>query len=149
MQAEKFPNENFSDRFSALVAASPLSQKGLAEVLHVAESAIVNYKNGRIPKAEELLRIATHFRVQMEWLLTGNGGKTLSEAFNKWLEGLRVTNPKGFDEKGNFIRDEALLSSVKLHDSEVTKRALAKRADAAEAKLDALKKELKRIIKDI
>ena len=63
---------NFSSRFSDLVSNSLLSQKQLAEALGVAESAIVNYKSGRTPKAAELFRIARHFDVSMEWLLTGH-----------------------------------------------------------------------------
>jgi transcriptional regulator with XRE-family HTH domain len=64
---------NFSHRFEILVRESPLNQKALAAQLGVTESAIVNYKSGRTPKAEELLRIAQHFGVTMEFLLTGSG----------------------------------------------------------------------------
>lgn len=55
---------------------SPLSQKELAQRLSLSESAIVNYKRDRIPKAEELLRIASFFDVPIEHLL-------LSEAEQK------------------------------------------------------------------
>jgi len=44
--------------------------------LALSEGAIVNYKRDRLPKAEELLRIARHFNVSMEWLLTGQEDET-------------------------------------------------------------------------
>jgi transcriptional regulator with XRE-family HTH domain len=77
---------NFSHRFEILVRESPLNQKALAAQLGVTESAIVNYKGGRTPKAEELLRIAKHFGVSMEYLLTGGGvtsGPAVDEAIWK------------------------------------------------------------------
>lgn len=66
----------FNKNFLRLVELSPLSQKELAQRLSLSESAIVNYKRDRIPKAEELLRIASFFDVPIEHLL-------LSEAEQK------------------------------------------------------------------
>ncbi len=63
---------NFFSRFNSLIESSPLNQKALAAQLHLAESSLVNYKRDRIPKAEELYRIAKHFGVTMEWLLNGD-----------------------------------------------------------------------------
>lgn len=75
MQSQKLTIVNFAERFRNLVEASGLSQKELATRLGVSEGAIVNYKGGRVPKAEELLSIAAFFDVKMEWLLCGEDAK--------------------------------------------------------------------------
>lgn len=71
---------NFSDRFSDLLGNNPLNQKELSISLNISEGALINYKRGRIPKAEELLKIANHFGVSMEWLLTGKDDSPKSES---------------------------------------------------------------------
>ncbi len=71
MQRKKLTVLNFHSRFQDLVETSGLSQKDLAFALGLSEGSIVNYKRDRIPKAEELLSIAAHFGVSIEWLLTG------------------------------------------------------------------------------
>ncbi len=48
-----------------------MTQKELAQSLGVSEGAMVNYKRGRIPKAEELVRISSFFGVSVDWLLLG------------------------------------------------------------------------------
>ena len=72
MQAKKCTIVNFSGRFKSLCESSGKTQKKLAELLGTSESALVNYKKDRIPEADVLLRIAKHFNVSIEWLLTGN-----------------------------------------------------------------------------
>jgi transcriptional regulator with XRE-family HTH domain len=148
-QGKKFPNENFSDRFTALVRESPLSQKQLALALGLAESAVVNYKKGRTPKADELLRIARHFRVTMEWLLTGEGARSIAEKVKDWEDGLKKTNPKLFNEDGTFLKGKDLLNSVMLHDAEISIAKISQRADEAEAKIEKIRQDLTRIIKDL
>lgn len=49
----------------------PRSQKEIAASAGVGESAMVNYKKGRIPRAEELFRLSKVLGVSMEWLLIG------------------------------------------------------------------------------
>ena len=71
MQEKRLTNVNFSPRFKSLCESSGRTQKELAKVLEISEAAIVNYKKDRVPKAEELLRIAVYFNVTIEWLLTG------------------------------------------------------------------------------
>jgi transcriptional regulator with XRE-family HTH domain len=98
----KFSNVNFSGRFSRLIKESDLTQKELAAAIGVAESAIVNYKRGRVPKAEELLKIAQHFGVTVDWLLTGKGPRTTIEvamgAF-RWKRQQRGEDPNvDFDD---------------------------------------------------
>lgn len=81
MQRKKLTIVNFSERFRDLVENSGSSQKDLASALGISEGSIVNYKRERIPKAEELLAIAAHFGVTIEWLLTGDGAtKAVSDS---------------------------------------------------------------------
>lgn len=49
-----------------------MTKAQLAELVSVSPTAIGNYCNGRIPKADELYRISNALRVTMEWLLTGD-----------------------------------------------------------------------------
>ena len=71
MQGKNFTSVNFCERFQELLDASGKSQKELASEMELSEAALVNYKRDRLPKAEELLRIARFFRVSVDWLLTG------------------------------------------------------------------------------
>lgn len=71
MQEKKSTIVGFDERFTALLLDSGLTQKELSKVLQMSDSAIINYKRGRIPKADELLRISQYFNVTLEWLLTG------------------------------------------------------------------------------
>ena len=79
MQQEKLTIVNFGTRFKELVDQDELSQKEIAAKLGISEGSIVNYKRDRIPKAEELLAIASLYGVTMEWLLTGRGSRTIDE----------------------------------------------------------------------
>lgn len=59
----------FSHNFRALLERSGKSQKELAAALGCSESAIVNYKRGRIPKDAELQRICEFFDVPPKLIL--------------------------------------------------------------------------------
>lgn len=75
MQGRKLTILNFGERFRDLVSNSGMTQKELSESLGLSEGALVNYKRGRIPKAEELLSISAFFGVSLKWLLTGQERK--------------------------------------------------------------------------
>lgn len=60
----------------------PKSQ--LADLANVTPTAIGNYCNGRVPKSDELYRIATVFGVSMEELLTGQPGPRGGAADSVW-----------------------------------------------------------------
>lgn len=47
---------------------------------------MINYKRDRVPKAEELLRIADYFGVSFEWLLTGEDSRPHSASSAIWRE---------------------------------------------------------------
>lgn len=42
--------------------------------MEISEGALINYKRDRIPKAEELYRIANFFGTTMDYLYGGTGG---------------------------------------------------------------------------
>jgi transcriptional regulator with XRE-family HTH domain len=71
VSTEKFTIVNFADRFSRLVEKSGEKDKVVAASIGISPGALSNYRRGRIPKSDELLRISRHFGVSMEWLLTG------------------------------------------------------------------------------
>lgn len=70
-QENSSTNVDFADRLQHLLKSDGISKSQLAEKVGVSPTAIGNYCTGRIPKADELLRIARTFNVSMEWLLTG------------------------------------------------------------------------------
>ena len=73
MQENKSPNGHFFDRLDNRMKAAGLNGADLAVKAGVTPTAISRYRQGRIPAAEELLRLAQALGVTMEWLLTGNG----------------------------------------------------------------------------
>lgn len=84
MQEQKCTTVSFSERFFDLTKNSGLNQKELSQRLELSEGAVINYKRGRIPKAEELLKIAKYFGTTIEWLLTGEQSE--STPISKWQE---------------------------------------------------------------
>jgi transcriptional regulator with XRE-family HTH domain len=64
---------HFSDRLQQLLIARGMTKAGLADLVGVSPTAIGNYCNGRIPRADELYRIAEVFNVTMEFLMSGSG----------------------------------------------------------------------------
>lgn len=72
MSQENFStNVDFAGRLQQMLISEGMTKSQLAEKVGVSPTAIGNYCTGRIPKADELLRIARTFHVSMEWLLTG------------------------------------------------------------------------------
>jgi transcriptional regulator with XRE-family HTH domain len=86
---------SFPERFRELVASSGLTQKELANALGLSEGAIVNYKRDRVPKADELVAIANHFGITVDWLLRG-------------------TEPPGRDASADAWKSRALAAEKKL-----------------------------------
>ena len=61
----------FRERLTALLERDQLTQQQLATASGLAQSTISHYLRGTraLPRAEELLALARHFGVTMEWLL--------------------------------------------------------------------------------
>jgi transcriptional regulator with XRE-family HTH domain len=72
-QEHKSPNGNFSQRVDSLMNQQGLNGVDLAARAGMTPTAVSRYKQGRIPAAEELHRLACAFGVTMEYLLTGHG----------------------------------------------------------------------------
>ncbi len=72
MQEESYTNENFTEVFTDLINTNVDTQRKISEVTGISPSALANYKKGRIPKSEELYKLAKYFHVTMEELLTGD-----------------------------------------------------------------------------
>lgn len=67
---------DFYDRIEALLLERNEKRLHLAEVLGLQNQSFTNWKKRRnIPAADIVLKIAQHFDVSMEWLLTGTDKK--------------------------------------------------------------------------
>lgn len=60
-----------SERLKSLLKASGASQIAVAEACDISGASMTRYLSDRVPKAQELYRLAKYFGVSMEWLLTG------------------------------------------------------------------------------
>jgi transcriptional regulator with XRE-family HTH domain len=114
MQQKKLTIVNFASRFETLINRSGHSQKEIAVRLGISEGSIVNYKRDRIPKAEELLTIATYFAVTMEWLLTGEEPEDESCVLREAVVPYRVKTKKQQEGEAIALELEALAAKVRL-----------------------------------
>lgn len=73
MQTEKLTIVNCCARIRDLCENSGRSQKELATALGISEGALINYKRDRIPKTEELHKLASHFGTTMDYIYAGTG----------------------------------------------------------------------------
>lgn len=69
MATEKSTIVHFTETLGRLMDERSINNASLAAAVGVTPTAIGNYRNGRIPKAEELLRIAEFFDVEIKSLL--------------------------------------------------------------------------------
>jgi transcriptional regulator with XRE-family HTH domain len=69
----------FAANFRALIKRSGKTQKELARDLKVSASALVNYKQGRVPKDAELKRMCDYFQVSARDLVYGSFEHFLSD----------------------------------------------------------------------
>lgn len=84
MQDKNCTSVGFAKRYLDLLQHSKLRQKDLSLATGISESALINYKRNRIPKADELYKIARFFGVTMEWLLTGEGEAPEKGDMDSW-----------------------------------------------------------------
>ena len=62
----------FYEQVKALCDAKNIKITGLARLLHLSPSAPNNWKEGSLPKAETIMKIAEYFDVTTDFLLYGN-----------------------------------------------------------------------------
>lgn len=68
-----------NDRIRKIRKDAGLSQKEVAERLHVTAVAVSGWETGNVPIGESrLYRIAIEFNVNIDWLLTGKGKQYVS-----------------------------------------------------------------------
>lgn len=148
-QVEKCTKENFADQFAILVRDSKLSQKELAQALGIAESAVVNYKRGRIPSAGALLRIAVYFGVSMEWLMLGQGYRTTEDAVDAVMAHQDKMDPDLSDPVHRKGIEAAMRKEVKERDNSFLATSLEARLTSSERKLSKVKEALQRLLDEI
>lgn len=74
--------KNFGEILEGELHKRGITATALGRAVDISPSGMSNYRNGRVPKADELLRIAEFLGVSMEYLLTGAekaAGKSLAE----------------------------------------------------------------------
>lgn len=74
-------NETIFDRISTIVEKFGNGKNTVfASLIGVSEANVRNYKNGVMPKADFLEKIARSFDININWLLTGEGNMLRSES---------------------------------------------------------------------
>lgn len=74
-------NETIFDRISTIVEKFGNGKNTVfASLIGVSEANVRNYKNGVMPKADFLEKIARGFDININWLLTGEGNMLSSES---------------------------------------------------------------------
>jgi transcriptional regulator with XRE-family HTH domain len=63
----------FSERLKTLMDDRPIKQSPLAEATGISQGALSNYLSGRVPKADELCKLADFFGVSTDDLLGRSG----------------------------------------------------------------------------
>ncbi len=122
---------NFGDRFRLVFPDE--TNKEIADKLGVTPAAVQNYKTGRVPAYETLLRVAAVTDCDLHWLLVGT---TVSGEPDPWKEERQIENDAGrkiFDESRladfirNVVREEISKNLTNVQDlGEVDKFDLAK-----------------------
>lgn len=91
----------FGERISLLRTSYRLSQKELAESLHVSKQTVSNWENDNIaPSVEMLLKIAKYFNVSTDYLL-GLDDRTCLEVTDLPLEKISLLQQIVNDIKQN------------------------------------------------
>lgn len=92
-------NETIFDRISTIVEKFGNGKNTVfASLIGISEANVRNYKNGVMPKADFLEKIARSFDININWLLTGEGNMLCSESEKK--ENIPVAHPSDSPMKG-------------------------------------------------
>lgn len=106
MQGQSFTIvKDFGEILSAELNKRGLTATALGRAVDISPAGMSNYKNGRVPKADELLRIADFLGVSMEYLLTGidrvaaaNKVAESPEEYKANRKPLRLPTPEEIDQ---------------------------------------------------
>lgn len=90
MQTENSTNVQFGKRLAERMLSLGLNNTELGRSCEISPTAVANYLEGRLPKADQFHRIARRLGVTMEWLIAGGSGavqpaRSLAES-NKIIE---------------------------------------------------------------
>lgn len=88
------------ERFKLLRKKIKLTQKELANILHINQSTIQAYENGKaFPSSKKLEILFREFNININWIITGEGEMFLElskdELQKKFLENLKWINDFG------------------------------------------------------
>lgn len=91
-------NETIFDRISTIVEKFGNGKNTVfASLIGVSEANVRNYKNGVMPKADFLEKIARSFDININWLLTGEGNMLRTESEK---ENIPVAHPSDSPTEG-------------------------------------------------
>lgn len=92
-------NETIFDRISTIVEKFGNGKNTVfASLIGVSEANVRNYKNGVMPKADFLEKIARSFDININWLLTGEGNMLRTES--EMEENISVAHPSDSPMEG-------------------------------------------------
>lgn len=92
-------NETIFDRISTIVEKFGNGKNTVfASLIGVSEANVRNYKNGVMPKADFLEKIARSFDININWLLTGEGNMLRTESGKE--ENIPVAHPSDSPTEG-------------------------------------------------
>lgn len=92
-------NETIFDRISTIVEKFGNGKNTVfASLIGVSEANVRNYKNGVMPKADFLEKIARSFDININWLLTGEGNMLRTESEKE--ENISVAHPSDSPTEG-------------------------------------------------
>jgi len=92
-------NETIFDRISTIVEKFGNGKNTVfASLIGVSEANVRNYKNGVMPKADFLEKIARSFDININWLLTGEGNMLRTESGKE--ENIPVAHPSDSPMEG-------------------------------------------------
>jgi transcriptional regulator with XRE-family HTH domain len=120
---------NFHDRLKALVAERGEPQNVVAAACGMSPGALSQYLSGNVPKADQLLSLAKYFGVTAEWLLNGEGVRTIYEA---WLQEQSSNAAAALQEDGGDVAMQQLQFELS---------TMRKRAEQAESALVTLREQ--------
>ncbi len=130
---------NFAERIHELVIElAEGNANKFAQNAGIPQSTFQNYKKGRLPHSDQLIRLKDTYNVNVNWLLTGEGPKYLGKdgqvhKVNDWREMQRLALEKemvGKKGPGQFKHVETMVGP------EYSIRVLSRRIDGKEEEDD-------------
>lgn len=87
------------------------SQNDLAEAIKCNQNNISKMENGKSLTIENLIAIANHYKVSLDYLCTGKIGMDLLDTLDKYIH-YKISNTSGIDERNHLIPHIELNNSL-------------------------------------